>query len=195
MRMNSREFYALANKPKRINGGKTVPKQSYANRGKVLEDIINITNISYLRHRAAVINKIPTEWIPIRGENGKIISAKVDKKSTVDYTGRYGRTPIAFDAKESHESRMRWDRVEPHQESFLDDWTRDGNGIGFILASFSERDTFVIPWYEWKDRLEKQRSGGPASFKPSEIPEGWRVEKYDYLKTVAGMRIYWQISK
>ena len=194
MRMSRGEYHMLTRRAAGLPNGSRSRGNSHANRGQVLESIINITNNSYLRHGVAVINKIPTEWIPIRGPKGDIVSAKVEQKSTVDYVGRYGMTPIAFDAKESHEVRMRWDRVEPHQEQFLDEWSKGGAGIGFILASFSEKDTFVIPWYEWRFRLEEYRAGGPASFKPEKIPDGWRVEKYDYLKTVEENRIYWRIA-
>lgn len=194
MRLTRSEFDALSRRAKGLPPMVRTKNNSQANRGKVLEEIINITNISYRRHTIAIINKVPTEWIPLRGPNGDIVSAKVEQKSTVDYVGRYGMTPIAFDAKESHETRMRWDRVEAHQEQFLDDWSKGGAGIGFILVSFSEKDTFVIPWYEWKARLDTYREGGPASFKPDQIPDGWRVKKYDYLKTVEENRIYWRIA-
>ena len=190
MRLTRAEYQELSRKAKGLPPVARSKSRSHANRGQVLEQIIELTNQSYYSRRVAVINKIPTAWIPIRGATGAIVSAKVENKSTVDFTGRYGRTPIAFDCKESHEARMRYDRVEPHQERFLDDWIRDGGGIGFILASFGENETFIIPWKEWKFWLEEYRGGGPASFRPQQMPAAWRVQKYDYLQTVERLP-YW----
>lgn len=48
--------------------------------------------------------------------------------------------------------------------------------------------------FEWKFKLDQYREGGPASFKPDQIPDGWRVKKYDYLQTVEENRIYWRIA-
>lgn len=184
MRLAEKDYLALIGKHKPNS-----PSRSHANRGMALEQIIELVNQSYRRHHIALISKIPTAWLPIRGANGAIISAKVEQKSIVDFTGRWRGRPIAFDAKESHEKRMRWDRIEPHQELYLDDWTGDG-AIGFVLASFGEENTFVIPWAEWKFGLQEWRSGGRASFAANALNPAWRVNKYDYLRTLAKMP-YW----
>lgn len=192
MRLSRGEYQALVKKAAGVPFERRTKSHSHANRGQALEHVIDLTNRSYYSRRVAVINKVPTAWIPIRGHDGTIVSAKVDQKSIVDFTGRYERIPVAFDCKESHDGRMRWDRVEPHQEHFLDDWTHGGAGIGFILASFSEKETFVIPWHEWKSRLEAYRGGGSASFTSQWIPKAWAVAKYDYLETLDKLLPNWR---
>jgi len=74
---------------------------SYANRGLALEEPIVRANEVYCSRKLAVVHKVPTAWIPIRGSNGKIISAKVEKKASVDFLGhvklKEKTVPIAFD--------------------------------------------------------------------------------------------------
>jgi len=158
---------------------------SHANRGKALEELIIILNQRYRAQGKAVIHKVPTAWLPIRGGTGKIISAKVEEKSTVDFMGRYGAAPIAFDAKHAKDRRIRWDRVEPHQEKFLDDWTKDGDSIGFILVAYDMLQYFVVPWNVWKCGLITWRQGGSASMQIASMAgTTMEVKRQDYLKVV-----------
>lgn len=159
--------------------------RSHANRGQALEELIIILNGRYRAQGKAVIHKVPTAWLPIRGSTGKIISAKVEEKAAVDFMGRYGVMPIAFDAKHTQEHRIRWDRVEPHQEKFLDDWTKDGKSIGFVLVGYDMRQFFVVPWVVWKSGLMGWRQGEEASIKIHSLAgTTMEVRRQDYLKVV-----------
>ena len=60
-------------------------------RGSVLEELINYANQKYKDKGLALIQKIPTPITPVRfdKESRHITLAYFEKKSTVDYIGRY----------------------------------------------------------------------------------------------------------
>ncbi len=120
---------------------------SHANRGLDFEALINQSNELYRRKRIACISKIPTEFIPLR-EGGKIISAKVTRKSVCDYIGTANGISIAFEAKSTMGDGIRLAEVKPHQAVFLDDWENCG-GQSFVLLSFRLMDFAMIPWKYW----------------------------------------------
>ncbi|MTV47744.1 recombinase [Heliobacillus mobilis] len=160
-------------------GRRSCVRDGHANRGQGLEQLIITQNHLYRNQGITVIHKVPTEWIPIR-KGGAIVAAKVTQKAAVDFMGVYMGRPIAFDAKDCQQKWMRWDRLEEHQDSFLQKWDELG-GIAFILAEFGQ-EIYVIPWREWNEGIRRWRLGGAASFKPGEV--GRPVKGTDYLRTV-----------
>ena len=179
----------------------------YANKGATFEQLIEYANRRYKASGIAVIEKQHTLCKPLRNGTGRIVSAKFEIKATVDYMGRYGKIPIAFEAKHTNTDRIALDRVEPHQCEFLQNWTDGGKGIGFILLGFRWENYFLIPWESWdiakKAREQKTTKAtinmppcppywfptGKASIKLSETPDEWRVQTggnaaLDYLATV-----------
>jgi recombination protein U len=149
--------------------------RSYANRGKPLENLVIRSNELYRKRKVAVIEKQPTEWIPLRDRTGRIVGAKVEHKATVDFLGSFAGRPIAFDCKHvSRTKTKKGDRislseVQPHQRDFLDDWTRDGCP-GFILVSFDLKRFFVVRWDWWKMRLAlAEAHQGPPSLTLEEL--------------------------
>lgn len=162
---------------------------TYANRGRQLEQLLEYVNEMYRKKRIAVIHKVPTEWLPIRC-GGQFRGAKVDKLASVDFLGNYRGQPLAFDAKHTNEHRIRWDRVEPHQAQFLEDWERQ-NGISFVLLGYRMRRFFVVPWRFWaaNKRLWEESRLGQASLAIDEIEPRWEVvadenKLPDYLAVV-----------
>jgi recombination protein U len=163
----------------------------YANKGKALEQLIEIANRQYRSRGVAIIEKVPTEWLPIRDERGRIVTAKVTRKAIVDFVGTYRGAAIAFDAKECSGHRIRWDRVEPHQAEFLDDWTSAG-GIAFVLVGFTAtHQHLVVPWSRWRAGWERSKHNGPASVSlaelekvPEYIVKGTMRAALDYLEAV-----------
>lgn len=136
----------------------------YANRGRTFEELIELANDQYLAQGVAVVHKVPTAWIPIRNSAGRIISAKVEKKASVDFLGNYRGRPIAFDAKHTADLRIRWDRVEPHQAEFLANWdatrgTGEGLDLAFVLVEFGDLSCSIVPWHEWRKGLERWEQG------------------------------------
>ena len=151
---------------------------SHANRGRKFEKLINDANERYRINGDACIVKIPTEFLPIRNSQGKIVSCKVQRKSTVDYIGRVKGQPIAIEAKHTENDRIRLDAVQPHQARFLDDWRNvnklDCDGMACILVSFNLEHFYLIPWAWWKSMSEIQKS-----IKRTEIELWWDEVKCD----------------
>lgn len=142
---------------------------SKANRGKPFEDFLLFVHDAYQRKGIAVVHKVPTEFIPLRDGTGRIFNVKVERKSCVDYLGRYGPTPVAVEAKHTEDDRIRFDRVEDHQAGYMDDWVRDPQAVGVILVSFSLRRFFAVPWPAWKAARDECRAT-PPRHKPVSVP-------------------------
>lgn len=166
----------------------------YASRGVALEKQIILVNNLYRRHGIALIEKVPTEWLPIRDSHGRVVSAKVTRQAAVDFVGVYGGTAIAFDAKGTREARVRWDRVEEHQAEWLKDWVRAG-GLAFVLVASigagMREQWWLCPWEWWWHGLNLWQQGeGPASFKVGELRDEWKVPEkggrvpMDYLSLI-----------
>lgn len=161
---------------------------THANRGLALEELIIHMNIIYRQKGIAMIHKVPTAWLPIRDGRGKIVTAKVDKKASVDFLGVHLGQALAFDAKYTGGNRIRWDRLADHQREFLDSWTAAG-GISFILVGFGLRNIYTVPWEWWRRGYEARQDGeGMASFTAQDLAPEWRVEvgrvPLDYLAVV-----------
>lgn len=142
---------------------------SFANRGRALEELVEWANQRCRHQGTAVIHKVPTAWVPIRNAQGKIISAKVEKKASVDFLGHIrlpggGAIPLAFDAKEVNRgSRWPLSRLEPHQYEYLRDSALTG-AFSFVLIAFWEAEQFfVLPFPVLEERWNYWKSGGPAS--------------------------------
>lgn len=121
-----------------------------ANRGQPLEMFIRFANDQYRRNKIASIEKLPTEFIPLRDAKGKIVNVKVEHKSKVDFIGRYRSIPIAIEAKSTSEDSIRFDCVEPHQADYMDEFTEEPGTIGLVVVSFSLQRFYAIPWAFWK---------------------------------------------
>lgn len=162
---------------------------SYANRGRAFEELIELANRQYRSRGIATIHKVPTAWLPIRGHDGRIVTAKVEEKASPDFLGVYRGRGVAFDAKHTNTNRIRWDRVEDHQAEFLDQWETSG-GISFVLVEFGDLVCYVVPWCEWREELDRwRRHGGQASAAEGELLASGRVESgrgipLDYLAVV-----------
>ena len=123
--------------------------RSHANRGRAFETYINYASSRYEHRKEALIQKIPTEFIPLRDRSGRIYSVKVEHKSTVDYIGRYRQYPLAMEAKNTNSDTIRWDAVQPHQAEYLDKFTKQPGTIGLVLVSFNLEHFFAVPWTFW----------------------------------------------
>ena len=124
---------------------------TYANRGMTLESIVKYVLDRYRMYGEAVITKQNTKFIPIRNRKGQVTNCKVDEKATVDFIGRCGSIPVAFEAKETSTNRISFNEVQDHQARFLDDWIMDPEAAAFVLVSFKNLDKFyAVPWMFWK---------------------------------------------
>lgn len=110
---------------------------SKANRGKPFEDFINFANEKYQAKGIAVMHKVPAEFIPLRGAHGQVASCKVDRKSCVDYLGRFRDIPVAVEAKHTQGARIDFSAVQDHQAEYLDAWMEgEGRQLAFVAVSF-----------------------------------------------------------
>ena len=123
---------------------------SQANRGKPFEDFLEFVHQRYQQSGTACVHKVPTEFIPIRNARGEVYNCKVEGASCVDYLGRYRSTPVAVEAKHEEGARIAFNRVEPHQADYMDDYTKDPEAVGIVIVSFSLRRFFAVPWEFWK---------------------------------------------
>jgi recombination protein U len=167
-----------------------------ANRGRALEELIILANQQYRAQGIAVIHKVPTAWLPIRDNAGRIVSAKVEEKAAVDFLGVYRGRPIGFDAKQCSGDRIRWDRVEPHQALFLQEWEKSG-GIGFIFVGFNFERFYVVPWQFWQERMQLwHKKEGLASITATDMKPEWETKNskeiaLNYLETVDNLWPTW----
>jgi len=188
-------------------------KWTNANRGAPFEALIEYSNRRYMERGWAVVEKQHTLCTPLRNSGGQIVSAKYETKATVDYMGRIGERPVAFEAKYCSQETIELKRVAPHQAEFMRKWTQTPGAIGFVLVSFGPYDGFVIPWLYWDAALAARDAKaansvrfepmgtewictGRASLNRNTLPAAWKVKFgnvwIDYLSTVMKL---WRIHK
>ena len=173
--------------------------RSCANRGQALEEFLKFANDRYRLKKLAHIEKVPTEFIPIRNRSGKIFDVKVEHKATFDFLGRYKSHPIAIEAKNSNDPSIRWDRVEENQADDMDSFTAEPGTIGLVVVSFNLKRYFVIPWVFWQAAYNARvRPGGNRttpvtvtaygqtwtippknSIRPEELLPEWEIPNHD----------------
>lgn len=153
--------------------------RSYANRGAHFEEFLRFANDRYAQKKIAVIEKLPTEFIPLRNNSGKICGAKVERKSKVDFIGRYKHHPIAIEAKNTNEDSIRFDRIEPHQAEYMDQFTEEAGTIGLVLLSFEHKRFFAVPWAFWSVAydIRVRRNDRTAPVTVSAFGQTWTIPK------------------
>lgn len=174
--------------------GDGVKNYSYSNRGMTLEEFVKYANERYRSAGKAVVTKIPTEFIPIRNNKGKVVSCKVEKKSSVDFIGRYRNVPIAIECKHTSKDRISFSEVKEHQARFLDEFVGEyGAGFGAVLVSFKFERFFLVPWEFWAEARDlwnmtkgdketvvsygmKWETTGKASVSADELLPDWEVK-------------------
>ncbi|MBR5285396.1 MAG: Holliday junction resolvase RecU [Clostridia bacterium] len=188
---------------------------SKANRGKPFEDLLYYSHEAYQRSGIACVHKVPTEFIPLRNAYGQVVSVKVERKSCVDYLGRFRSVPVAVEAKHTEDDRIRWDRVEDHQAAYMDDFCADPSAVGIVVVSFSLNRFYAIPWAAWRAGREEWRQTPPrhkqksvtveaggvtwetpaaASVSAADLPREWQIKLggrvgLPYLDIIDGWRI------
>lgn len=156
---------------------------SQANRGKPFEDFLKFVHQRYQASKKACVHKVPTEFIPLRDYTGKVTNCKVEEKSCVDYLGRYKSTPVAVEAKHEEGTRIAFSRVEPHQATYMDDYTADPNAVGIVVVSFGLRRFFAVPWVFWNAARNAWERKSPKSTKCEKVT----IKAYGWEWTTPGM--------
>ena len=189
MRVSEEQLNQMQNE--QAENGQTA--ESYANRGKDLEELIEQANERYRQTERALVQKIPTpvKVLNINSQTGKITNGFYEQKSTVDYIGTFQGLPIAFDAKEtSVKTRFDLSNVKRHQYEYLRDWKANG-GVGFLVVFFKSRDEIYYLPFELLDKYWKEkRMGGRKSIPYKAIArDGWLIGGnglvlVDYLEVI-----------
>lgn len=178
-----------------------------ANRGLRFERLITLMCIQYEEEGRAVIYKVPTAFMPLRGKGGQVTGCKVTHKSCVDYLGHFAGIPVALEAKSVQGKLIRYDAVQDHQAQFLDAWQGcGGDVVAAILVSFGDDDVFCVPWAYWRAgraawELFREGKGpaarvtvcgctttGKASLHPEDLLPEWRVNDMDFLNNLLAFR-------
>lgn len=167
----------------------------FANRGRPLEEFIRYAASIYERRGEAIIEKIPTEFIPIRNNRGQVCNVKVEHKSTVDFIGRYKQYPLAMEAKNTNSDSIRFDEVQPHQADFMDKFTAQRGTIGLVLVSFNLKRFFAIPWAFWGEAydLRVRRNDRKTSVRVSAFGDQWTIPQ-KYSARIEDLNPRWEIS-
>jgi recombination protein U len=120
---------------------------SYANRGMILEDDINKTNIFYKEHNIALIYKKPTpiKVVKVTYPQNRINEAYFGEPSTLDYNGIYKGKYIEFDAKETQsKTSFPLSNIHKHQLEHIKGVIFHG-GITFLVVRFvTLNKTFIL---------------------------------------------------
>ncbi|MCY1563839.1 Holliday junction resolvase RecU [Staphylococcus pettenkoferi] len=148
---------------------------SHKNRGGFLERVIHISNKQYAERNLALIQKIPTPT-SINTRKG---TARYSEKSTVDFTGVSLGTFIAFDAKETRSKNFPFNRLQPHQRTYLKDAYKQ-KGEAFILILFTQTNALyklsIKEYEELKQTLDRKS-----------IPLKWFEENKRDIKSKNGV--------
>lgn len=139
--------------------------RTHANRGAVLERMIDMTNQQYRNKGVADIRKIPTP-VQITGNNRGKITGYTTKGEWVDYSGVHDGRAIIFDAKEtSVKTSFPLDNISARQYELLKSWHQKG-AQAFLLVSFTKLDEVYLlhfPLLEmyWEDAQKGGRKSIP----------------------------------
>ena len=166
------------------NGTKTFHRKiSHANRGMVLEELINESNKYYLERDIALIFKKPTPIgiVSVKNEDSKKIITKAFFKepSTLDYSGIYKGKYLEFDAKETkNKTSFPLANLSQRQKNHLEKIIKHG-GISFLIISIND-NYFVLNASDiTKFTKYEKRKSIPFSF----IKEkGFIIKQNNYIK-------------
>lgn len=138
-------------------------RRSHANRGTLLEKMIDTTNKQYRRKGVADIRKIPAPVKIIRAKGGRVVG-HVQKGEWVDYVGVYEGRAIAFDAKEtSSKTSFPLSNLTGHQYELLKSWHGKG-AKAFLVVSFVKLKKFyLLPYEVLGEYWEAVKEGGRKS--------------------------------
>ena len=163
---------------------------TYANRGKVLEKKVEITNQQNLHQNKALVQKIPTPVNQVsKMDRYGQFKAHYETKSTVDYIGVHEGYAVAFDAKETKvETRFDLSNVKDHQYTFLSSWHANG-GISFLIVEFKKLEELYYLPYKLLDKYwQNALKGGRKSIPYAEFKDEWLIKGSGTIHYIDKMR-------
>lgn len=124
-------------------------RASHSNRGKALEQLLELTHRRYQRTGVAYVQRNGVEFIPKKrrpGDFGPPLGT-VGPEAPPDYLAlSRGCVPILFDAKSTEDTTWSFSLLELHQARSLDAWSEAGGVSGLVVALDHMR---VIGWVPW----------------------------------------------
>lgn len=153
--------------------------RSHANRGAVLEKLIDMTNQQYRNKEVADIRKVPAP-VKIMKQHGKTITGYTQKGEWVDYSGVFDGSAIIFDAKEtSNRTSFPLNNISAHQYELLKSWHQKG-AQSFLLVSFTKLDEiYHLPFPLLETYWEDAQKGGRKSIPRQEFVTGCEIVTSD----------------
>ncbi|WP_153732733.1 Holliday junction resolvase RecU [Sporosarcina obsidiansis] len=139
--------------------------RSHANRGAVLERLIDMTNQQYRNKGVADIRKVPTP-VQIQSNIRGKVTGYTQKGEWVDYSGVFDGRAVIFDAKEtSNKTSFPLNNISDHQFDLLKSWHQKG-AQAFLLVSFTKLDevyllSFKVLEMHWEDAQKGGRKSIP----------------------------------
>ena len=160
--------------------------RSHANRGAVLEKLVDMANQQYRNKGVADIRKIPTP-VQILKHHGRTVTGYTQKGEWVDYVGVHDGRTIVFDAKEtSSKTSFPLDNISGHQYELLKSWHLKG-AHSFLLVSFTKLDeVYLLPMKLLQLYWEDARKGGRKS-----IPHETFVIECELVKSEKGYVLHY----
>ncbi len=160
--------------------------RSHANRGAVLERLIDMTNQQYRNKGVADVRKIPTPVQIQSNVRGKV-TGYTQKPEWVDYSGVHDGRAIVFDAKEtSSKTSLPLENISEHQYELLKSWHQKG-AQSFLLVSFTKLDeVYLLPFKLLELYWKNVRKGGRKS-----IPHVVFMTECDLIKSDKGYVLHY----
>lgn len=160
--------------------------RTHANRGAVLEKLIDMTNKQYRNKGIADIRKIPTP-VQIKSNNRGRVTGYTTKGEWVDYVGIHNGKTIVFDAKEtSIRTSFPLDNISDHQYTLLKSWYEKG-AHSFLIVSFKKHDeVYLLPFKMLETYWEGAKNGGRKS-----IPYGEFVVGCERIESDKGYALHY----
>jgi recombination protein U len=112
----------------------------HANRGRALEDLVDLVLAGYEERGIALVRRVPDPWRVVR-RGGRVVGAFPARKGLVDYLGVWRGVPVAFDCKETG-GVLSFSKLPAHQLEFLERWACQG-GLAALLVRFWRRGAVV----------------------------------------------------
>ncbi|MCT4593154.1 MAG: Holliday junction resolvase RecU [Anaeromicrobium sp.] len=169
--------------------GNYIKNHRMANKGKLFEKEVILSNTAYKNSGIALIQKISTPWNVVR-QGKKIVSAFPEEKSTLDFRGTVkGGMSVSFDCKETvNENGLPLRNIEPHQIEYMRMAIAMGE-TSFILCYMKKLNKrFLIQgnivvdhWDRWQENKGKRGFNYIPKELMTEVKSGKGII-LDYLK-------------
>lgn len=160
--------------------------RSHANRGAVLERLIDMSNKQYSNKGIADIRKIPTP-VQIQSNNRGRVTGYVTKGEWVDYAGVWNGRAVVFDAKEtSSKTSFPLDNISTHQYELLKSWREKGAKAFLVVAFTKHNEVYLLTAQLLESYWEAAEKGGRKS-----IPYKDFIMECELIKSENGYALHY----